>query len=277
MAMEGNKFPAQKQDSQPGKEHLMNPIPLSINPHYHPANKLQGKVALVTGGDSGIGRAICYCFAKEGATVAFTYVKDQEEQDAHDTLLKIKELKTIDAKDPIAIPTDLGYDENCKMVVDQVARNFGKIDILVNNAAESRIGTIDEITEEQLVRIFRTNIFSYFFMARHALMHMGEGATIINTTSVQAYLGSPSFLEYQSTKGAIVAFTRGLALQLMDRGIRINGVAPGPVWTLVQVVIHDEDKVTSLVVRDANGKAGGSPHEIAPCYVFLASRILPTS
>lgn len=127
---------------------------------------MQGKVALVTGGDSGIGRAVCYCFAQEGATVAFTYVKDQEEQDAHDTLQKIKELMANDAKNPLAIPADLGYDENCKRVVDEVAKNYGKIDILVNNAAESHIGTIDEITEDQLVRMFRTNIFSYFFMAK---------------------------------------------------------------------------------------------------------------
>ncbi|KAL0388641.1 UNVERIFIED_CONTAM: Glucose and ribitol dehydrogenase [Sesamum radiatum] len=169
MAMEGNKFPPQKQESQPGKEHLMNPIPQFINPDYHPSNKLLGKVALITGGDSGIGRAVCYLFAKEGATVAFTYVKDQEEQDAHDTLQKITELKATDAKDPVAIPADLGYDENCKRVVEEAVKNYGKIDILVNNAAESRIGTIDEITEDQLLRIFRTNIFAYFFMARFIL------------------------------------------------------------------------------------------------------------
>ncbi|KAI3469534.1 hypothetical protein Pfo_026197 [Paulownia fortunei] len=271
MAMEGNKFPPQKQESQPGKEYLMDPIPQSLNPDYHPANKLRGKVALITGGDSGIGRAVCYCFAKEGATVAFTYVKDQEEQDAHDTLQKIKELTASDAKEPVAIPVDLGYDENCKRVVDEVAKNYEKIDILVNNAAESRIGTIDEITEDQLVRMFRTNIFSYFFMPRHALKHMREGATIINTTSVQAYLGSPSSLDYQSTKGAIVAFTRGLALQLVDRGIRVNGVAPGPVWTPAQVVIHHEDKVTSLGSETPMDRAA-QPHEIAPCYVFLASQ-----
>ncbi|KAL2229874.1 UNVERIFIED_CONTAM: Glucose and ribitol dehydrogenase [Sesamum indicum] len=271
MAMEGNTFPPQKQESQPGKEHLMNPIPRSIDPDYHPSNKLLGKVALITGGDSGIGRAVCYLFAKEGAAVAFTYVKDQEEQDAQDTLRKIKELKATDAKDPVAIPADLGYNENCKMVVEEVAKNYGKIDILVNNAAESRVGTVDEITEDQLLRIFRINIFAYFFMARHSLKHMAEGASIINTTSVQAYLGSPSSLEYQSTKGAIVAFTRGLALQLVDRGIWVNGVAPGPVWTPVQVVIHDKDKVQSLGSETPMGRAG-QPDEIAPCYVFLASR-----
>ncbi|KAL0457252.1 UNVERIFIED_CONTAM: Glucose and ribitol dehydrogenase [Sesamum latifolium] len=280
MAMEGNKFPPQKQESQPGKEHLMSPIPESINPDYQPSNKLLvmtssvpilRKVALITGGDSGIGRAVCYLFAKEGATVAFTYVKDQEEQDAHDTLQKIKELKATDVKDPVAIPADLGYNENCKRVVEEVVKNYGKINILVNNAAESRVGTIDEITEDQLLRIFRTNIFAYFFMARHSLKHLAEGASIINTTSVQAYLGSPSSLEYQSTKGAIVAFTRGLALQLVDRGIRVNGVAPGPVWTPVQVVIHDKYKVQSLGSETPMGRAG-QPDEIAPCYVFLASR-----
>lgn len=127
---------------------------------------MQGKVALITGGDSGIGRAVCYCFAKEGATVAFTYVEGQEEEDARDTLDKIRELKAKDAKDPIAIPADLGYDHNCQRVVEEVAKNYGKIDILVNNAAESRLGTMDEVTEDHLLRMFRTNIFSYFFMAR---------------------------------------------------------------------------------------------------------------
>ncbi|KAG8370141.1 hypothetical protein BUALT_Bualt14G0086500 [Buddleja alternifolia] len=257
MATEGHKFPPQKQESQPGKEHLMNPIPQSLNLDYHPANKLQGKVSLVTGGDSGIGRYVCYYFAKEGATVAFTYVEGEEEQDAHDTLQKIKELKLDGAKDSVAVPVDLGYDENCRRVVDKVVENYERIDILVNNAAESRIGSIEEMTEEQLGRM-------------HALKHMREGSTIINTTSVQAYLGSPSSLEYQLNKGAIVAFTRGLALQLIHRGIRVNDVVPGPVWTSVQVVILDEDKIMSLGSETPMDRAA-QPNEIAPFYVFLAS------
>ncbi|GFP83999.1 glucose and ribitol dehydrogenase homolog 1 [Phtheirospermum japonicum] len=271
MAAEEQKFPPQSQEEQPGKQHLMDPIPQSLNPDYKKANKLHGKVALVTGGDSGIGRAVCYIFAHEGATVAFTYVAGQEEKDAKDTLKKLQELKAPDAKDPIALPADVGFDENCKVLVDQVVSSYGRIDILVNNAAEQHMtGSVEDIDENRLERIFRTNIFSHFFLTRHALKHMKEGSSIINSTSVAAYCGSPALLDYCATKGAIVAFTRGLALQLVEKGIRVNAVAPGPVWTPLQVASMPEATVAKVGAETPMGRAA-QPHEIAPSYVFLAS------
>ncbi|KAI3927852.1 hypothetical protein MKW98_023453 [Papaver atlanticum] len=235
MASGGQQFPPQKQQQQPGKEHW--------------------KVALVTGGDSGIGRAVCYCFALEGATVAFTYVKGQEDKDAKDTLQMITEAKTQDSKDPIAIPMDLGYDENCRRVVEEVVNAYGQIDILVNNCAEQyESTTIEEINEERLER------------------HMREGSSIINTTSINAYKGNASLLDYTSTKGAIVSFTRGLSLQLVSKGIRVNGVAPGAVWTPLIPASFSEEKIKEFGSEVPMGRAA-QPHEIAPSYVFLASNI----
>ncbi|XP_020204797.1 NADPH-dependent aldehyde reductase 1, chloroplastic [Cajanus cajan] len=271
MASGDQKFPPQQQKTQPGKEHVMNPVPQFTNPDYKSANKLQGKIALITGGDSGIGRAVCNLFALEGATVAFTYVKGHEDKDARDTLEMIKRAKSNEAKDPMAIPADLGYDENCKRVVDEVVSAFGRIDILINNAAEQyECGTVEEIDEPRLERVFRTNIFSYFFMARHALKHMKEGSSIINTTSVNAYKGNAKLLDYTSTKGAIVAFTRGLSLQLVSKGIRVNGVAPGPIWTpLIPASFKEEE--TAQFGGEVPMKRAGQPIEVAPSYVFLAS------
>ncbi|KAJ1405607.1 Short-chain dehydrogenase/reductase SDR [Sesbania bispinosa] len=271
MASKETKFPPQSQDSQPGKEHLMEPLPQVIHPDHKPANKLQGKVALVTGGDSGIGRAVCLIFAKEGATVAFTYVKGHEDKDKDDTLKMLLEAKTSDAKDPLAIGADIGFDENCKQVVNLVVREYGRIDVLVNNAAEQHMrNSIEEITEQQLERVFRTNIFSHFFLVRHALKHMKEGSSIINSTSVNAYGGNPQVLDYTATKGAIVAFTRALAMQLVNRGIRVNAVAPGPVWTPVQPATMPAEMIQNLG-SEVPMKRAAQPCEIAPCYLFLAS------
>ncbi|XP_021619442.2 NADPH-dependent aldehyde reductase 1, chloroplastic [Manihot esculenta] len=273
MASGDQSFPPQKQDKQPGKEHVMNPLPQYVSSDYKPSNKLQGKVALVTGGDSGIGRAVCYSFALEGATVAFTYVKSQEDKDAQDTLQILKKDKAEDAKDPMAIPADLGFDENCKKVVDQVVNAYGRIDILVNNAAEQyKTKSVEEIDEGSLERVFRTNIFSYFFMSRHCLRHMKEGSSIINTTSVNAYKGHPTLLDYTSTKGAIVAFTRALALQIVSKGIRVNGVAPGPIWTPLIPASFGEEEVTNFGKKVPMGRAG-QPSEVAPCFVFLACNV----
>lgn len=261
---------------------------------------MQGKVALVTGGDSGIGRAVAHCFALEGATVAFTYVKGQEDKDAADTMDMLLRAKHRDAKDPIAIPTDLGYDDNCRRVVEEVVNAYGRIDVLVNNAAEQyESASVEEIDEPRLERVFRTNIFSYFFvtrsdypiqstlklklfnfnfgnfnlkMCRHALKHMKEGSCIINTTSVNAYKGNASLLDYTATKGAIVAFTRGLALQQVGKGIRVNGVAPGPIWTPLIPASFSEDKSSSFGKEVPMGRAG-QPVEVAPAYVFLASNV----
>ncbi|KMT13788.1 hypothetical protein BVRB_4g081620 [Beta vulgaris subsp. vulgaris] len=270
MATNGRNFPAQRQETQPGKQHVMDPIPETARSQYKPANKLQGKVALVTGGDSGIGRAVCHHFALEGATVAFTYVKGHEDKDAVDTLQLIKSAKGTGAKDPIAVAADLGYDEHCKRVVDEVVNAFGRIDILVNNCAEQyERSTIEEVSEQKLERVFRTNIFSHFLVTRHALKHMREGSSIINTTSIVAFKGSPSLLDYTSTKGAIVAFTRGLALQLVQKGIRVNAVAPGPIWTPLIPASFKEDEVESFG-SEVPMKRAGQPSEVAPSYVFLA-------
>ncbi|XP_058077730.1 glucose and ribitol dehydrogenase-like [Magnolia sinica] len=270
MASGGQQFPPQKQESQPGNEHAMDPTPQSTSLEYRPSGKLEGKVALVTGGDSGIGRAVCHCFALEGAKVAFTYVKSEEDKDATDTLCMLMQVKNND-RDVLALPADLGFNENCKRVVDEVDNMFGRIDILVDNAAEQyRSSSIEEITEVRLERVFRTNIFSYFFMVRHALKLMREGSSIINTTSVTAYKGSPELLDYSSTKGAIIAFTRGLALQLVKKGIRVNGVAPGPVWTPLIPASFSKEKVKIFGTEVPMGRAA-QLEEIAPSYVFLAS------
>ncbi|CAK9160128.1 unnamed protein product [Ilex paraguariensis] len=281
MASGGQQFPPQKQEIQPGKEHIMDPTPQATSHEYKAANKLhshcmswsflQGKVALVTGGDSGIGRAVCHCYALEGATVAFTYVKGQEDKDAQHTLQMLKQAKSPQAKDPMAVPADLGYDENCKKVVDEVVNDYGRIDIQVNNAAEQyKAASVEEIDEERLERVFRTNIFAYFFMVRHALKHMKEGSFIINTTSVTAYKGHPTLLDYASTKWAIVAFIRGLALYLVDKGIRVNGVTPGPIWTPLIPASFSEEEVKKFGANVPMHRAG-QPIEVAPSYVFLAS------
>ncbi|XP_022156972.1 NADPH-dependent aldehyde reductase 1, chloroplastic-like [Momordica charantia] len=270
MASKGQQFPPQHQPTQPGKEYLMNPLPQFANPEYKPSNKLLGKVALVTGGDSRIGRSVSYCFALEGATVAFTYVKGHEERDTQDTLQILEECRVADAKPPIAVAADLGFDEDCKRVVEEVVAAFGRIDILVNGAAEQhKAKSVEEIDEKRLERVFRTNIFSQFFMVRHALKHMKEGSTIINTASVVAYKGYPQLVDYSATKGAIVSFTRALALQLASRGIRVNGVAPGLIWTPLIPSSMDNEDIESFA-SSASMKRIGQPIEVAPSYVFLA-------
>ncbi|CAN6452871.1 unnamed protein product [Victoria cruziana] len=264
-------FPPQKQEKQPGEEHVMQPRPEYIRADYKPSNKLQGKVALVTGGDSGIGRAVCHQFSLEGATVAFTYVKSQEDKDAMEALHVLKDAKTGSAKDPIAIDADLGFEANCTKVVDQVVQAYGGIDILVNNAGEQyERPALEDLKEDDLIRVFRTNIFSQFFLVKAAVKHMKKGSCIINTTSINAYKGHPSLLDYTATKGAIVAFTRALSLQLVDKGIRVNGVAPGPVWTPLIPASFSQEKVEMFGKEVPMGRAA-QPSEIAPSYVFLAS------
>lgn len=263
-------YKAQAQGVQPGVEHKMDPVP-DHSPPYTPSNKLKGKVAIITGGDSGIGRAVARLFSLEGASVAITYVPDTEEKDAQDTLDIIKSNKVADAKDPIKIAVDLGFDENCKKVIDEVAEHFGKIDILVNNAAEQHtLDNFEDIDPKQVERVFRTNIFSQFFLSKYALKHMKEGSSIINTTSINAYKGNASLIDYTSTKGAIVAFTRGLALHLAPRKIRVNGVAPGPIWTPLIPGTFPDSKIESFGKEAPMGRAG-EPHEVATSFLFLAS------
>ncbi|KAL6865332.1 hypothetical protein ACP4OV_016483 [Aristida adscensionis] len=267
------QFPAQQQGSQPGQEHAMDPRPEAIVKSYKAAGKLQGKVALVTGGDSGIGRAVCLCFALEGATVAFTYVKGQEEKDAEETLRALRDIQSrTGARDPMALPADLGYEADCRRVVEEVAgAHGGRVDVLVNNAAEQyERPSITDITEEGLERVFRTNIFSYFLMSKHAVRHMREGGSIINTSSVNAYKGHKTLLDYTATKGAIVAFTRALALQLAEKGIRVNGVAPGPIWTPLIPASFGKEKVEQFG-SEVPMKRAGQPAEVAPSFVFLAN------
>lgn len=249
----------------------MDPIPVHMSHSYKAAGKLEGRVALITGGDSGIGRAVGHHFALEGATVAFTYLPGVEEKDADDTIDILKKAKTSTAQEPLKIGVDLGFDENCQKVIKEVVDKYGRIDILVNNAGEQHtVENIEDLEPEQIERTFRTNIFSMFYLVRHALPHMKEGSTIVNSTSVNAFKGNATLLDYTATKGAIMAFTRGLALQLVKRGIRVNAVAPGPVWTPLIPSSFPAEKTEKFGSQVPMGRAG-EPAEIATSYVFLAS------
>jgi NAD(P)-dependent dehydrogenase (short-subunit alcohol dehydrogenase family) len=254
--------PPQKQDRQPGRESEMHPRPRVGVHRYKAAGKLEGRSAIITGGDSGIGRAVAVAFAKEGADVAVIYLNE------HDDANETKRLVEAEDRKCITIAGDIGDEKFCRDAVQQSVRDLGHLDILVNNAAEQHPKKdIKEISAEQLERTFRTNIFSMFFMTKAAVEHLQgrEGAAIINTTSVTAYRGSGGLIDYASTKGAIVAFTRSLSENLIEKGIRVNGVAPGPIWTPL-----DADHVTQHGKRTLMQRAG-QPSEVAPCYVFLAS------
>jgi NAD(P)-dependent dehydrogenase (short-subunit alcohol dehydrogenase family) len=257
--------PPQHQNQQPGIEAEMTPKPKSTDSKYRPAGKLEGKVALITGGDSGIGRSVAIFYAKEGADVAIVYLN--EDQDAQET----KRLVEAEGKRCLTMAGDIGDEKFCQQTVQQTVQELGHLDILVNNAAEQHPQeSIENISAEQLERTFRTNIFGMFFMAKAALPHLKEGSTIINTTSVTAYKGNPQLLDYASTKGAIVAFTRSLSQSLVKKGIRVNGVAPGPIWTPLIPSTFPEEKVKSFGAQVPMQRAG-QPEEVAPSYVFLAS------
>jgi NAD(P)-dependent dehydrogenase (short-subunit alcohol dehydrogenase family) len=229
------------------------------------SGKLKGKVALITGGDSGIGRAVAIAFAKEGADVAISFL--DEKADAEDTAREVEQ----EGRKCLLIPGDIGDEDHCRKAVARVVRELGRLDVLVNNAAEQHPQkSIEDITSKQLERTFRTNIFSFFYMTKAALPHLKKGSAIVNTTSVTAYKGSPDLLDYSSTKGAIVAFTRSLSGQLADRGIRVNGVAPGPIWTPLIPSTFPTEKVSTFG-SDVPMKRAGQPAEVAPAYVFLAS------
>jgi NAD(P)-dependent dehydrogenase (short-subunit alcohol dehydrogenase family) len=257
--------PPQHQDRQPGLESEMTPKPQAERPEHRGSGKLRGKVALITGGDSGIGRAVAIAFAREGADISVVYLNEHE--DAAETRRQVEE----EGQRCIVLPGDIGDEQFCTEAVRRTAAELGSLDILVNNAAEQHPQkSITDISAEQLERTFRTNIFSYFFMAKAVLPHLKEGSTIINTTSVTAYKGSPELLDYSSTKGAIVAFTRSLSMSLVEQGIRVNGVAPGPIWTPLIPATFPEDKVASFGA-DVPMKRPGQPAEVAACFVFLAS------
>ncbi|GAA6617439.1 SDR family oxidoreductase [Scytonema sp. NUACC26] len=255
-----------QQQTPPGREGEMTPKPQSQSVQYKGSSKLESKVALITGGDSGIGRATAILFAREGADVAIVYLSEQ--QDAEET----KRLVEAEGKHCLLIKGDVGSEPFCQEAIQQTVNQFGHLDILINNAAEQHPQkSIEDISAEQLERTFRTNIFGMFFMTKAALPHLKEGSAIINTTSVTAYKGSPQLLDYSATKGAIVAFTRSLSQSLLEKGIRVNGVAPGPIWTPLIPSTFPEEKVKSFGTQVPMQRAG-QPEEVAPCYVFLASQ-----
>lgn len=244
----------------------MSPEPASEDWNYRPGGKLEGKAALISGGDSGIGRATAICYAKEGADVAILY--RSEDGDAEETKRRVEK----EGRRCLVMRGDVGDEAFCKEAVEKTVKEFGKLDILINNAAEQhpRADLLD-IGAEQLERTFRTNIFGYFFLAKAALPHLrGTKGCIINTTSVTAFRGSPELLDYSATKGAILAFTRSLSKALAKEGIRVNGVAPGPIWTPLITSTFPPEKAASFGKNVPLGRPG-QPEEVAPAYVFLAS------
>ena len=256
-------MPPQTQDRQPGLESEMHPRP-DYEPRYPGSGRLEGKVAIITGGDSGIGRAVAVLFAREGADIGLLYLDEHEDAKVTQALVERE------GRSCRTIAGDVTSPDWCSSAVRQIVDHFGRLDILVNNAAEQfPQKDIDAISPQQLDRTFRTNIFGYFYMTQAAMPHLKEGASIINTTSVTAYRGSPDLLDYSATKGAIVAFTRSLAKKVVGQGIRVNGVAPGPIWTPLIPATFDAEKVASFG-GDTPMKRPGQPNEVASCYLFLA-------
>ncbi len=258
------EFPARQQDAQPGIEAGMHPQP-DHAPRYPGAGRLAGRVALISGGDSDIGRAVAVAMAREGAAIAIL-TSEREHGDVEDTIRQIE----AEGGEALAIAGDIGSERFCGEAVAQVIDRFGRLDVLVNNAAEQHPqDDITKIDAAQLERTFRTNVFGYFFLTKSALPHLAKGAAIVNTTSVTAYKGSGHLIDYAATRGAIVAFTRSLADSLVDRGIRVNAVAPGPVWTPLIPTSFPAERVAGHGASTPMNRAG-QPNEVASSYVFLA-------
>jgi NAD(P)-dependent dehydrogenase (short-subunit alcohol dehydrogenase family) len=256
--------PAQKQARQPGRESEMRPLPEYL-PKYPGSGRLKGKVALITGGDSGIGRAVAVAMAREGAKIAIVYL--EEHKDAEETVRLVSE----EGSEVVKFAGDIGDESFCEQVADDTVKSFGRLDVLVNNAAEQHeVDDPLELTAEQIERTFRTNVFSFFYLTKAALRHMKEGASILNTTSITAFQGHKTLLDYSATKGAIVSMTRSLSEVLVEKGIRVNAVAPGPIWTPLIPASFDAEK-TARHGASAPMQRPGQPNEVAPCYVFLAS------
>ena len=252
------------EDALPGRESELEPKP-DWRPRYPGSGRLQGKVALITGADSGIGRAVAALFAREGADVAILYLCE------HDDAAKTKRIVEAEGRRAVAIAGDVGDKDFCERAVAETVDKLGRIDILVNNAAEQHPDDdIRDITEEQLKRTFQTNIFGYFFMVQAARPHLGKGSAIINCTSVTMYKGSAQLLDYASTKGAITAFTRSLSENLIEDGIRVNAVAPGPIWTPLNPFGGSPPEKMKDFGKDVPMGRPGQPNEVAPSFLFLA-------
>lgn len=244
----------------------MNPIPISDNPEYRGSGKLAGKIAVITGGDSGIGRAVAIGFAKEGANMAIIYMP-HEREDAEATKRMVESY----GQHVLLIEGDLRYSDFSKEVVSRTLAYYGKLDVLVlNHGVQYPQESIMDISDEQLENTYRTNILSFFYMAKAALPYLNPGSSIVSTASVTAYAGAPLLVDYSSTKGAIVSFTRSLSLQLVRRGIRVNAVAPGPIWTPLIVSSYSAEYVKTFGLETPMKRAG-QPYELAPTYIYLAS------
>ena len=260
-------IPKQSQP-EPGSEESLTPLADHGEDTYKGLGRLKGRKALITGGDSGIGRAIAIAFAREGADVAINYLPT-EENDAQDVLLEIKSAE----QKGVGIPCDITDENNCKKMVETAAKELGGIDILVNNAGKQVfVENIEDLSSEQFEQTFKTNVFSMFWISKAAIPHMPEGASIINTTSIQSYQPSPGLLDYASTKGAITSFTKSLAKMLASKGIRVNAVAPGPIWTPLQPSHGQPQEKLEQFGSDVPLGRPGQPAELAPAYVFLASQ-----
>lgn len=266
MTITPEQIPPQSQQRQPGRESEMLPQPQYDDPEYRGSDKLKDKVALITGGDSGIGRAIAVLYAKEGANTAVVYL--EEHADAQET----QRLVQAQGRKCILIPGDISSEKFCHEAVEKTVEEFGRLDILINNAAEQYVEpSLEEIDSARLGGVFSTNIFSMFYLTKAALPHLKAGSSIINTTSINAYKGNTSLLTYSTTKGAIVAFTRSLSQKLIDQGIRVNAVAPGPIWTPLIPATFGPDAVSSFGKQVPMNRPG-QPFEVATCYVFLAAK-----
>lgn len=264
---EAFKKKAQEQSHQPGIDSKMEPFPIYEREDYKGSDKLKDKVAIITGGDSGIGKSVAIFFAHEGANSVIVYKDQNELEDAEATKERIEDL----GQACLLLQGDIGESSFCQQVVEETLETFGHIDILVNNAAEQHPQeSLLDISDDQLEKTFRTNIFSMFYLTKAALPYLKEGASIINTTSITAYEGNDQLIDYASTKGAITAFTRSLAKNLADKKIRVNGVAPGPIWTPLIPSTFDAEKVKSFG-DSAEMKRPGQPAELAPAYIYLAS------
>ena len=257
--------PPQHQPRQPGIQAEMEPQPITVPEHYAGSAKLEGKRALVTGGDSGIGRAVAVLFAMEGADVAIVYLDEHDDADETARMVEEHERKCVQ------IPCDIRDEENCATAVGRAVDGLGGLDVLVNHAGvQHPREKFEDITTHQLRRTFETNVYSMFWLTKAALPHLEQGAAIVNTTSVTAYQGNPSMIDYSATNGAIVSFTRALSNQLVEQGIRVNAVAPGPVWTPLIPATFPAEKVEDFGVQTPLGRVG-QPGEVATSYVFLAS------